>query len=257
MVNIIEKPDKLKQFTDRNTPIEERVSKLIHTMGGLNPNPELQKILDSINSEEFLLINAYRELSLEIKETLHKTLLSINSLKAEALKIDISLVKEGERLNKYCTIYSNLPPLKESQNVEEYQFFKKSYERTNEIAQELAQLNVKAMNLLEVQKILDSSFSLEIIEFRSLVEKLHGVIKSFGVMKTPELIEEYRQKFNHLGELHSLVEDKNKEFEELRKHLEIAHLDTKIVNKYDKFATDYLTDSNSVEVSKNLFVYKK
>lgn len=257
MSNIVEKPDKLKQFIDREVPIKERVSKLIHTIDGLNPNPELQRILDSVNSEEFLLTNAYRELSIEIKETLHKTLLRINSLKAEALKIDISLAKEGERLNRYCTIYSNLPPLKEDQTTEEYQFFQKSYERTNEIAQEIAKLNVEAVNLLEVQKILDSSFAYGIIEFRSLVDKLHEIIKNFGTMKTPELLDEYKQKFNHLAELQSLVEDKNREFEELRKHLEIASLDTKVVNKYDKFASDYLNDSNSIEISKNLFVYKK
>ncbi|AEW46000.1 hypothetical protein MHC_05735 [Mycoplasma haemocanis str. Illinois] len=257
MSGIFERLEKLDWFRDRNIPIKERVIKLIGTVSSLNPNPDLQKALDDVKNEESQFINAYRELSDEIKQSLDKVLYRINELKLEALRIDIELLKQQEKLDKYCSLYSVLPPVKDNLSALEYKDFRDKYERGNVIVSELSTLNIEALNLMEVQRILDSSFSYEIIEIRCFAEQLNEIMSSFRNKRTPELVEECRKRFNSLDELKFMVRERERSFEEMKKHLEISRLETKIVDKYDTFANNCLSDGISIGISKNLFVYKK
>ncbi|GCE63169.1 hypothetical protein MHSWG343_01470 [Candidatus Mycoplasma haematohominis] len=194
--------------------IKERIARVIESLGEIDPNPDLSQVLDAIASEGKRMKDEYSNISDDIKKKFFEVVMQINDRKVEAAKIDIDLLKKEKELNRYCSIYAKVPPLQENVHDKEYQYFLSKYEQGVQLSQEISGLTFKATDLLNTQKVLDTAFSASIIEIDYLIRRLEDIIKTFRYVKTPELIESYKNRYCAYKDLQKLIDEKNREFDE-------------------------------------------
>lgn len=211
--------DKLEKLTDKDLSIEERSAHLIESFSSIEPNPDLEKILEKVSSEYNVIKAAYQDLSQSINSETFTLLVRINDKKIEAAKIDVELLLKEKEQRKFCSIYSKIPPLSSLREDSDYSYFLSKYQKGTKLSQEISELNLKVVHLLDVQKSLDNAFAESMIEMEYLTRRLNETIKTFGYMKNPAMIENYKNNNCSGQKLQSMIEDKNREFEDILKKI--------------------------------------
>lgn len=207
--------DKLEKLTDRKLSIEERAALLVESFSGIEPNPGLVRILEEVSSEYNVIKEAYQDLSRSINSEVFTLLVQIQDRKTAAVKIDVELLAKEKEERKYCSIYAKIPPLSNLKNDQDYSYFLSKYQEGTKLSQEIAELNLKVVHLLDVQRGLDNAFAESMIEMDYLTRRLNETIKTFGYMKTPGAIENYKKNNCAYKDLQLMIDVKNREFKDI------------------------------------------